>query len=235
MAPTTSEQPLRFMDFPGEIRNECYKLLLSVPNGRVEISYQKIGREYQTVKKDDSPQTLNQAYLSLLLVNKSIKNEASHFLYSQNTFVINIRIAYTSSDPMIGRERDNLFQRQNKRYHFRDKGLITPVSFRQIAHIEINLIYLARPVTDEANTFRPFIVRKILHVLGDGRVQKDSPNQKKTLKITHHPGEIGNESWNGRQSLLQRELMEDVDPFLAVVRMGREVNIPDIPNLAAWR
>lgn len=233
MALTKIEQPLRFMDFPGEIRNECYKLLLYVPNGRIEISYQKIGRDYQAVNGSRTPKTFNQAYLTLLLINKAINKEASHFLYSQNIFAVNIHIAYTSSDPMIGPDRDNLFKRQNKRYQFRDKGLITPACFRQIAHIEINLIYLARPVANNANTFRPFIVRKILHILRDGAIKNCAPKEN-TLKITHHPGDIGNEVWNGRQSLLRRELMKEVDPLLADARMRRVVKIPDIPSLAEW-
>ena len=104
---------------------------------------------------------------------------------------------------MIGPERDNLFKRQIKRFNSRDEGLITLACFRQIAHIEINLIYLARPITDNANTFRPYIVRKILHILGDEKIEKDGPKGK-TLKITQHPGEIGNELWNGRQSFRRK-------------------------------
>lgn len=129
---------------------------------------------------------------------------------------------------MIGLDRDNLFKRRNKRYHFRDKGLITPACFRQIAHIEINLIYLARPVANNAITFRPFIVRKILHILRDCTIENCALKEN-TLN------DIGNEVWNGRQSLLRRELMKGVDPLLADVRMRREVNIPDIPSLAEWK
>lgn len=221
------------MDFPGEIRNECYKLLLYVPNSRIEVSYQEIGRDYQAAKNGGRSKTFNQTYISLLLVNKAIKEEASHFLYSRNTFAITIPVAYTSSDPMIGPDRDYLFKRQNKRYYFRDKGLITPACFRQIAHIEINLIYLARPVADNANTFRPFIVRTILYNLRDCTIE-NIVREKKSLKITHHPGGIRNGLWNGRQSLLQRELMQEIGPLLADVRMRRLVNIPDALNFAQW-
>lgn len=243
MALTTAGQPLRFMDFPGEIRNECYKLLLYIPNV-IEISYQKSVHDYQAIQKGGRPKMFNQTYLSLLFVNKAITTEARHFLYSQNTVAINIHIAYTSADPMTGRDRDYLFKRQDKLYrHPREKGLITPAHFCQIGHIEINLIYLTRPAKDYPNTFRPFIVKKILHILrlgdGDGTSTNNenvvAPREGKTLKVTHRPAdyEIGKE-WSGRQTFLQRELMKDIDPLLADVRKRRVVNIPDVPGLAKW-
>lgn len=46
------------MDFPGEIRNQRYKILLCIPNCRIEISYHKIGRDYQSVKRDGTLETL---------------------------------------------------------------------------------------------------------------------------------------------------------------------------------
>lgn len=238
MALTTNKEPFRFMDFPGEIRNECYKHLLCASKSRIEIWYQEIGRDYQSVQKDGTPGNINQTCLSLLLVNKAIQAEASHILYCNKLFVINIHIGYTSSDPMVGRERDKLFKRQNKRSNSRDKGLITLACFRQLANIEIKLIYLARPITDNANTFRPHILRKILYALGgdgkDGRIERDGP-EGKSLKITHHPGEIGNKLWNGRQSFLQRELTRDVDGLLTSVRRWRQVDNPDVPKLTYWK
>lgn len=234
MALTTNKGPFRFMDLPGEIRNECYRHLLCAPKSRIEIWYQKIGHDYQSVKKDGTPGNFNQTYISLLLVNKAIKAEASHILYCKKLFVINIKIAYTSSDPMVGRERDRLFKRPNKRLNSRDKGLITLACFRQIAKIEINLIYLARPIIDNANTFRPHIVRKILFALGDGKIGNDG-REGKTLKITHHPGEIGNKLWNGRQSFLQRELTREVNGLLTSLRRWRQVDDPDFSKLTDWR
>lgn len=191
MAPTTNKEPFRFMDLPGEIRNECYKHLLSATKCRVEIWYQKIGHDYQSVKKDGTPGNFNQTCFSLLLVNKAISAEASHILFCQILFVINIQIAYTSSDPMVGREQDKLFKRPNKRSNSRDKGLITLACFRQLANIEINLIYLARPVINNANAFRPHIVKKLLYTLGNGVIE-GGVREGKPLKITHRPGEIGN-------------------------------------------
>lgn len=142
-------------------------------------------------------------------------------------FVINIQIAYTSSDPVVERERDKLFKRPNKRSNSRDKGLTTVACFRQLANIEINLTYLARPVIDNANAFRPHIVRKILYTLGYGMIEKDG-REGKTLKITHHPGDIGNKLWNGRQSFLQRELVSEVNGLLTSVRRWRQVNNRDV-------
>lgn len=234
MALTTNKGPFRFMDLPGEIRNECYKHLLCASKSRIEIWYQKIGHDYQSVKKDGTPGNFNQFCLSLLLVNKAINAEASHILYCKKLFVINIQIAYTSSDPMVGRERDRLFKRPIKRSNSRDKGLITLACFRQIANIEINLIYLARPIIDTANIFRPNIVRKILYTLGDGKNEKDG-REGKTLKITHHPGEIGNKLWNGRQSFLQRELTREADGLLTSVRRWRQVYNPNFLKLTDWR
>lgn len=234
MALTTNKEPFRFMDLPGEIRNECYKHLLCAFKSRVEIWYQKIGHDYQSVKKDGTPGYFNQTSLSLLLVNKAINAEASHILFCKKLFIINIQIAYTSSDPMVGREQDKLFKRPNKRSNSRDKGLITQACFRQLANIEINLIYLARPVIDNANAFRPHIVKKILYTLGNGMIEGGG-REGKTLKITHHPGEIGNKLWNGRQSFLQRELISDVDGLLTSVRRWRQVDNPDVQKLIDWR
>lgn len=233
MALTTDKESFRFMDLPGEVRNECYKHLLCASKSRIEIWYQKIGQDYQSVKKDGTPGNFNQFCLSLFLVNKVINAEASHILYCKKLVVINIQIAYTSSDPMVGRERDRLFKRPIKRSNSRDKGLITLACFRQIANIEINLIYLARPIIDKANVFRPHIVRKILYTLGYGKI--DGRREGKTLKITHHPGEIGNKLWNGRQSFLQRELTREVDGLLTSVRRWRQVDNPDFPKLTDWR
>lgn len=184
MALTTTKQPFRFMEFPGEIRNECYKRLHYVPDSRIEMWYQRIGRDYQSVKKHGRPGKFDQACLSLLFVNKAIKAEASHILYCKKLFVINTHIAYTSSDPIIGREQDNLFKREKKRSNnnnfTRYKGdLIALDCFRQIANIEINLIYPTRPITDNAKTFRQIIVRKILYILGgDGKIETDGPPPK---------------------------------------------------------
>lgn len=145
--------------------------------------------DYQSVKKDGRPGNSNQACFSLLFVNKAIKAEASHILYCKKLFVINIHIAYTNSDPIIGSERDNLFKREKKRSNTNnftiDKGgLIALDCFRQIANIEINLIYPTRPITDNAKTSRPIIVRKILYILGgDGKIETDGPPSKEeTLK-----------------------------------------------------
>lgn len=229
MALRKTKEPFRFTDLPGEIRNVCYEYLLCVPNSKVEISYQKIGRDYQSVQKGTS-ERFNKACLSLLLVNKAIKAEASHILYCRKPFVINIHIAYTSSDPRVGPEKDRFFKRQNKGPDFGGKGLISLACFRRIAHIEINIIYLSRPAEENVNTYRPFIVRKILHILADEVIEKDG-QEGKTLKITHHPDEIGKKVWSGRQSFLQRQLTRELDGLLVSVRRKREVNIPDVPDL----
>lgn len=190
MALTTKKEPFRFMHLPGEIGNECYKHLLCAPKSRVEIWYQKIGHDYHSVKIGCTLGNSNQTCLPLLLVNKAINAEASHILFSKQLFVINIQIAYTSSDPMVGREQDKLFIRPKKQSNSTDQGLIRLACFCQLANIEINLIYLAHPVIGNANALRPHIVREIRYTLGDGMIGKGGGGGK-TLKITHHPGDIG--------------------------------------------
>ncbi|KAL9581491.1 MAG: hypothetical protein Q9203_005868 [Teloschistes exilis] len=202
--------PLRFFDFPTEVRNMIYRYIVSFPNGVVKA-------------KKLSPR------LNIFLANRRFLNEASTFFYATNTFIFYscyVRRGDNPFGPRLDRIQRCLLHLSSTQNHRNAFLYWFNKNFVDALTLNYKLQYLIIRVTiGQLDTLEPLL---LLSNIGYAQVDVGQPPPTcPGTGIPAHPNLARNERmglyrdrWEGNgggcksvsQQMLERMLMCDVRP-----------------------